>query len=244
MKQSYLAICAMLLVACSAISADKKTENEPKLPEGYKLLYEQDFEKEGAIKDFEFTDKTQWKIVKKDGKAMLSFGNKANYKPKVRSPRIIGLISNRVFGDFIMQARVQQNGREYNHRDMCFFFGFTDKSKFYYSHVASKADNNAHNILIVKDAPRIKIGTKVTGGVKWGAIDSWHTVRIVRKGSDGTIKVYFDDMTSPVHEAKDESFKTGYIGFGSFDDTGMIDRIRIWGSEVTEKKSEFFEKKE
>jgi hypothetical protein len=54
-------------------------------------------------------------------------------------------------------------------------------------------------------------------------------VRLERKLSDGTIKVFFDDMIHPIMVAEDKTFGEGYIGFGSFDDTGKIDNIKIWG---------------
>jgi hypothetical protein len=33
---------------------------------------------------------------------------------------------------------------------------------------------------------------------------------------------------------EDRTFADGRIGFGSFDDTGKIDNIRIWGPKVAE----------
>lgn len=213
------------------------------VPTGYKLLYSQNFDKPAAIGDFEFTDAKQWKLATTDKGGALEFGGRGKYRPKVRSPLIIGLISDRVFEDFILEADLLQTGKEYGHRDMCLFFGFTDKSKYYYCHIATKADKNAHNIMIVNDKPRTNIATKTTKGIDWGK-DKWHKVRLERKASDGTIKVFFDDMTKPIMEANDKTFKSGYVGFGSFDDSGRIDNVRIWGPKMQEKKSAFFQKKQ
>ena len=60
--------------------------------------------------------------------------------------------------------------------------------------------------------------------------------------ADGTIKVYFDDMSKPIMVAEDTNFKSGYVGFGSFDDTGMVDDIKIWGPSVETKKTEFYQR--
>ena len=49
------------------------------------------------------------------------------------------------------------------------------------------AGKNAHNIFIVNDKPRTNIATKTTRGVNWG------------KACDGAIRVFFDDMTTPIH---------------------------------------------
>lgn len=46
-------------------------------------------------------------------------------------------------------------------------------------------------------------------------------------------------MNQPIMEASDTHFNGGYIGFGSFDDTGMIDNIKLWGNPI-ELKNGFF----
>jgi len=38
-------------------------------------------------------------------------------------------------------------------------------------------------------------------------------------------------------QAEDKQFRAGQIGFGSFDDTGMIDNIRIWGTSFETRKT-------
>ena len=54
------------------------------------------------------------------------------------------------------------------------------------------------------------------------------------------IRIYFDDMTTPIMEASDTHFDNGRIGFGSFDDTGQFDEIKIWAPEVFEAQTTFF----
>jgi hypothetical protein len=67
-----------------------------------------------------------------------------------------------------------------------------------------------------------------------------HKVRLERVVSDGTIKLYFDDLSKPIMTARDDTFKAGYIGFGSFDDTGKIRSIRVWDPSVQWKPVAFF----
>jgi hypothetical protein len=208
------------------------------VPRGYKLLYEQNFdqgpdkgESSPAASGFLMTDPKAWAISKEENGHALELVTQSKYNPAFRSPFNIALIKGKSFGDFVLEADLKQTGKEYGHRDMCLFFGFQDASHFYYVHMASKADDHAHNIFIVNDAPRLKIARTTTGGIHWGA-DLWHKVRLERKVSDGTVKVYFDDMTLPIMTAEDKTFGAGFIGFGSFDDTGKIDNIRIWGPEL------------
>jgi hypothetical protein len=82
----------------------------------------------------------------------------------------------------------------------------------------------------------------VNGGVNWG-LGVWHKVRLERKSSDGTIRVWFDDMSKPIMAASDQTFGAGFVGFGSFDDTGKVANIRIWAKDVSAKETPAFPKK-
>ena len=235
-----LSLAAALLAApCGTWGADAAKTSSPDLPDGYSLVYSQDFEGDGAIDDFEFTAPGSWRLASKGGNQALEFFGKHPYKPKVRSPVIIGLLSGRLFESFILEADLLQTGKEYGHRDMCLFFNFVDKAKFYYCHIATKADRNAHNIFIVNEKPRTNIAEKTTEGIDWGR-DVWHRVRLVRDTAEGTIAVYFDNMHEPLMLAEDKTHGRGHIGFGSFDDSGMIDNIRVYAPSVVEGKTSLF----
>ena len=66
-------------------------------------------------------------------------------------------------------------------------------------------------------------------------------MRVERKLSDGSINVYFDDMAKPIMSGTDKTFGSGYIGFGSFDDLGKVDNIKIYAPRVEKKKTQFFQ---
>jgi hypothetical protein len=235
MKRIYL-ICLLFLVhGPSSRSADKPAG----IATGYKLLYEQKFDAESSVKDFVFTDSKAWKWSKEEHGGALELTQQSQYTPSVRSPVNIALIAGKGFTDFVLEADLIQTGKEYGHRDMCLFFGFKNPTNFYYTHIATAADDHAHNIFIVKNAPRTKIARETTKGVNWG-LNVWHKVRLERKVVDGTITVYFDDLTKPIMVAEDRTFGAGSIGFGSFDDTGKVDNIRIWGPAVETRRTEFF----
>jgi len=68
-------------------------------------------------------------------------------------------------------------------------------------------------------------------------------VRVERTCADGAIKVFFDDMTTPIMLASDATFGEGWIGFGSFDDPGRIDNVSIWAPKAVERSAGFFAKK-
>ena len=212
-----------------------------KLPDGFKLLYEQDFSKPDAMKDFVFSDANAWRMAKDGDKRSLELHKQSDYKPANRSPLNIALIADKVFGDFVLEVELLSTKKPYPHQDMCLFFGFTGPQKYYYNHIAVAADPNAHNIFIVNDAPRKNFAKETTKGITWGE-NEWHKVRLERDTKAGTIKTFFDDMTKPIMLAEDRTFLNGHIGFGSFDDVGKVGRIRIWGPSVETKKTEFFQK--
>ena len=203
-----------------------------------KLLYEQKFDSAAALKDFIMTDRKAWRFSPSNA---LELVTQSDYKPIVRSPVNIALIADKVFEDFVLDVDLIQTGREYGHRDMCLFFGFQSPTNFYYAHIATAADPHAHNIFIVNGQPRTNIAKKTTKGVNWG-LGVWHKVRLERTLADGAIRVFFDDMKEPIMVAEDKTFGAGHIGFGSFDDTGMVDNIRILGAKVENRKADFFRK--
>jgi hypothetical protein len=210
------------------------------MPANYRLLYEQKCDKAEAIRDFVFSDPAAWRMGKDEqGGLALELFEKSKYTPKHRSPFNIALIAGQRFGDFILELELLSTVKPYPHQDMCLYFGFEDTNKFYYAHLGMKRDPLAHQVTIVNDAPRTVIKTEATDGVAWGQ-NVWHKVRLERKASEGTIKVYFDDMTTPVQTANDKTFGLGYVGVGSFDDKGMVRNLRIYGAAAEGPKASFF----
>lgn len=232
---------ASFLICFALVGTSLAEEKHNALPAGYTLLYQQDFTSADALKDFTFTDPSAWKWSEGDGKLALELHKQSAYKPAVRSPFNIALISGKQFGDFILEAQCLQTGKEYGHRDMVVVFGFQDPSKFYYTHIATKADDHANQIFIVNDQPRVKISKTSNDGNQWG-LGVWRKVRVERKVSEGTIKVFFNDMSQPIMTAEDKTFGAGWIGLGSFDDTGKISNVRVWGQQAIEKQAPAFPK--
>lgn len=177
------------------------------------------------------TDPSAWKVIdlKGGGKAFSQF-QQSKYQPPHRSPLNFALRKDVFVADFVLDAKVLSTVKDYNHRDMCLFFGYQDKAHFYYVHLGKKTDDRANQIFIVNGADRIKISTKTTPGTPWD--DHWHNVRVVREVKSGKIEVYFDDMKTPAMVATDTTFAWGQVGVGSFDDTGDWTAVRLRGNVV------------
>lgn len=200
------------------------TSYATEIPESYQIVYEQDFAGGDCLGDFQFTDPNAWrKGTNKAGDTFMEQFRASEYKYKVRSPYNIALLIKHQVKDFILDLELQQTGKEYGHRDMCVFFGFQDRSHFYYAHIASKTDDHAHNVFIVNDKPRAKISSETTPGHTW--TDQWHKVRLTHNSGDGTTRVFVDDLEKPIMLARDTTFDWGYVGIGTFDDTGRVRRL-------------------
>ena len=221
--QTTLATMAVLLWNGSLVFAGN---DSPPLPEGMKLVYEHDFE-DKSIARYEPTDSTAWTLLEQDGNQVMSLTKRySKFKPLFRSPLNRSLVRNLEVSSFAMDIRMQSTIPDYDHRSLCLFFGYQDDAHLYYVHFGRKTDDHANQIFIVNNQARRKISTKTTPGTAW--TDGWHDARIVRNAETGEIFVYFDDFITPVMTATDKSFGQGRVGFGSFDDIGNFDNIRVY----------------
>lgn len=197
------------------------------LAAGEPVKIEENFE-HGADR-WQPTDPANWRLAGDNGGRVFElFQSKTRFQPPHRSPFNFALLKDAKLGSFTLTVSLKTTKAAYGHRDLCLIFGYQDPARFYYAHLGEKTDDRANQIFIVNNAPRIKISTKTTAGTKWQD-NHWHKARIVRDAEAGTIKVFFDDMSSPAMEASDKTFATGQIGLGSFDDVGRFDNVLIEG---------------
>lgn len=222
MRTTWALCTAALIVSAAAMAQETPAPEKSALP----LVFESDFSTDLAA--WTMTDPNAWTIVKEAGDGKLSLHGKSDYEPPVRSPLNIARVTDLTVTDFVLDVDAKQTGREYGHRDLCFFFGYQDPAHFYYVHLATVADPHANSIFLVNGEPRVSIAQKRTDGTDWA--EGYHHIRITRDTESGAIKVYFNDMASPVMETVDKTFLHGGIGLGSFDDTGNFDNITIHGT--------------
>ena len=107
--------------------SEKKVPLPAGVPAGYELVYSQDFEGNEAKEKSRlwFTNPENWKVPAVRAQSFIEFQSKGhNYKYKVRSPYTIGLVKEVEVKDFVLEAQLQQTGKEYGHRDMCIFYNF------------------------------------------------------------------------------------------------------------------------
>ena len=221
-----LVLCAHLGASVLSAQTQNTKSSQDKKDKTKSETFSEDFE--SGFKDWKVTDKSCWKIEKANKSSVLSLHKKkSSYNPKVRSPRHIALCETKQWKSFQLDVDVLSTHKDYNHRDVCIFFGYQSPSKFYYVHLGKKTDNAANQIFIVNEKPRTKISTKTSKGTNWD--EKWHKVRIIRSADSGKIEVFFDDMKNPVMVAENTQFTWGKIGLGSFDDTAQFDNLVVKG---------------
>ncbi len=211
---AFLAIAIALVAAGPALAAE--------LP----LLLTEDFDN-GAARWQPF-DGQAWRVVDTPRGKVYSLFQQSQYKPPYRSPVNIALLKDVIVGDFVLDVELQSTVKDYDHRSMVLVFGYQDPAHYYYVHFGKKTDDHANQIFIVNGAPRAKISTETTPGTRWD--DAWHKVRIARSAGDGDVEVFFDDMKRAAMEASDDTFASGQIGIGAFDDLGNFDNIVLRGT--------------
>lgn len=232
-------VSMMAAFACflNAIAVQADEPAKKRIPDGYSLIFSEDFDNAVSLENFEFSDTKAWRWSQQ-GKSSgcIELFQQSKYETKFRSPFNMAMIATKRCGDFVLELDMKQTGKEYGHRDMCVYFNFLAPTRYYYTHLATTPDPNAHNIFVVNEAPRKSFAPISANGIDWGS--DWQHVRVERSGDD--IRVYYQNMDKPVLEAKHNDFHEGYVGFGSFDDTGMMDNVRLWSASGSDGKRPLF----
>ena len=198
--------------------------------DGLPLIFADDFE-QGAG-HWRPADPGAWKITETDGQGKVYDQHRQSaYKPPHRSPSNLSLLKGIVVGDFVLLVKARSTAfKAGGHRDCCIFFGYQDDKHFYYAHQGLVRDAISNQFLKVDDGPRKPFG-KTNAGSPWGD-DAWHQIKLVRRVKEGTIELYFDDMTKPAKTAVDKDFVWGRIGLGCFGETVQWDDVKLYGRKV------------
>ena len=208
------------------------------LPLGYILQYRQDFSKRNSLEGFNIASLNSWIVSREKQNFYLEFSGNSKYNPAVLSPKNIGVLSDYIFGDFILEADLQKAGLHNDSLDICILFGMKDSLCYYYVHLASHPADS-QNIFLVNNASQKEI-TLITCKNAQMNNDKWHKVRIERDIVMKTITVFVNDMSYPVMIAKDRTLMMGYIGFGTFGGRGRIDNINIYAPTAIYEETDIF----
>ncbi|MFG2104593.1 PQQ-dependent sugar dehydrogenase [Micromonospora echinaurantiaca] len=135
-----------------------------------------------------------------------------------------------------VEARVRLDTPvEITNRDVIIVFGWRSDTEFYYAHLSTDHTIYPHNgIFKVDNADRERIDHQWNGrsrGANPAITDAdWHKVRVKHLPATGEIAVYVDGHKDPLMTAKDTTFGSGRVGFGSFDNVGRLRHLTVTGT--------------
>jgi hypothetical protein len=202
------------------------------VPADYTLAIDLPFASEADLAAIVAGNQAGWTFNAADGGA-LSF-NGAGYTapaPVNESLSSFGIISTTKLSSFVLDVELAQMNPDQAqpHRDLCIVFNAADHKHFLYAHIAQTHDERSHNIHLINNAPRQPITIMDNGGIMWGSAGTWHEVRLVRDATSGAISVFWDgNFDTPILTANSTAFTTGYIGFGTFQDSGKVRNLKVW----------------
>jgi hypothetical protein len=124
---------------------------------------------------------------------------------------------------------------EVTNRDVIIVFGWQSDTEFYYAHLSTDNTIYPHNgIFKVNNADRERIEYQWNGrsrGANPAIVDArWHDVKVRHIPATGEIAVYVDGSADPLMTARDTTFGSGRVGFGSFDNIGRTRDFRVKGT--------------
>lgn len=163
-----------------------------------------------------------WEILREGNLDYLHM--KRSREPGVpRRPLQFVRLKDTKVGSFTLDVKVRRAGGS-----LIVVFNYVDTLHFYYVHLSQDpgVKIDVHNgIFIVDGGPRRRIaGLNASPALP---DRSWHDVRIMRDIRSGSIQVFLDKETNPRFSVIDNTFLSGQVGLGSFDETGDFALFRL-----------------
>lgn len=170
-----------------------------------------------------------WEVQERDGNQVAALTAAGTQPGGVRRPTGYLLLPSIDWSDATIELRARTlEPASVVNRDVVVIFGYVDETHFYYTHLSSNSDDRFHTIIMKVNGSERETIDLETAPVAPLA-DDWHDIRVVHR-ADGTIRVYVDDMQTPVMTAQDTTYPAGAVGFGCFDDRALFDDVRISGA--------------
>ena len=194
------------------------------------LLASYDFE-DGQAEGWQANIPEHWQIVEEDGSMVYELVSPGQ-QSEIRGPTSWSILPEHDVTSFVLTGRLKCKAEASNpHRDMCVIVHFQNPTHFYYVHFSASSDG-LHNIIgLVNGADRTKINTEPPGESVFLLTDNdWHSFKVTYDAETGDIKAFLDDMDTPVLTACNKTLTHGFVGIGSFDDTGYFDDIILRGT--------------
>jgi hypothetical protein len=225
MKNSFVTFRILLVLTFLFCFQSCGNEGMSELP----LLASYDFE-DGQAEGWQTNIPEHWQVVEKDGSMVYELVSPGQ-QGEIRGPTSWSILPEHDVTSFVVTGRLKCKAEASNpHRDMCIIFHFQNPTHFGYVHFSASSDG-LHNIIgLVNGADRVKINSEPPGESVFRLSDNdWHRFKVTYDAETGDMKAFLDDMDTPILTACDETLAHGFVGIGSFDDTGYFDDIILQG---------------
>lgn len=182
-----------------------------------------DFERD-ELSNWHLPIPAHWERVHEGGNGFLRLVTKGPVGDP-RRPVKFALWKPGCMSDFELEVKARRKGKS-----LLIAFGFQDRGHFYYAHISSDpGTERVHNgLLKVNGGERYRIGG--AGAAPALPTTDWHDIRVVRKVESGAIDVFVDGRTEPRFSVIDKDYAYGWVGLGSFDETGDFDDFKLSGT--------------
>jgi hypothetical protein len=223
---------ACLLVALAACSSTPA--GGP--PEGFELVYSQDFESASWSTDFGASDPALWAPASEDGGGTAYCRGSRGREGPFGSPPDFLWLGGVSVGDFVLEFDVLLP--EPGVAELAVYFGIESPESFVYASLAPHAGARAHDVFRVDHAPPLSISRQRTFGVALPA-GVWQRVRVARSTVGGRVSVGFGEGRRTVLTAGNGALAPGWIGFGVRGGPAHFDQVRLWAPEWTMRSLDF-----
>jgi hypothetical protein len=141
------------------------------------------------------------------------------------------MLQSVVMTDCTIEATLQAGPSKHEGQEICVIFGYQDGYNYYYVHLGNMAAGHVNHLYRVQNGEPQPVPVKFSINTTWQP-QSEHRLRVERSVRSGYIRVYFDDLTTPVLEAIDTSFTQGQAGLGTFGSDLQLSNVQVKGVRV------------
>lgn len=205
-------------------------------PEGFELVYSQDFESARWCTDFGASDPAAWGPGSVDGGGTACFSGAPEREGPFGAPADFLWLGGVSVEDFVLEFDVFLP--ESGVRELAVYFGAESPERFVYASLAPYADARAHDVFRVDQAPPLSISRSRTFGVSL-APGVWQRVRVGRSTLAGRVVVGFGEAAVTVLTAGNGALAPGWIGFGVRGGPAHFDHLRLWAPEWSIQSLDF-----
>lgn len=214
------------LIIVSLLFAQTAWSQQPgKPPQEFKLVVNESFGSDKLPKTIEPTAKGQW-LISKDGnpgKALKYIGETETSGHDIK-PVVLAFVNESLFNHFVLEADVEQCGRDYQCRDFCIVFDYVDENNYRFVHLASVTGELCHGVFEIKNGQLTLLTPEAEDPVIWG-VKEWFGLRLERLPETNSLRFFMNQQLLWEISNLEGS---GRIGFGGPDGAAKIDNLKIW----------------